>query len=916
MSRPPSIPSHGGPPASYHTYPSPPGPFSHAENEHRHVKEPIESQSNTRRLPSLRTLLEPELLDKPSDYPLRQIVPQHRPNVSPQYASRSPTTLKRRHDFDSHGQEQFERNAPSLQMSYVHRPPPSQAQAEQHSATPSTPGSALSNASMEYQRHGSFKAMHENIPVSAFRQPSIVSESMVALSSRPMYDDMEENSRPVRRRVDALSRAPVRASRCIAQREMPGEGLCYIYEDGTFCRAVIDGEPVNPSWGITKAGKPRKRLAQACLTCREKKIKCEPGFPKCHQCAKSQRVCKGGMSQPNQSSPGSGSAAASPPDMGIAPLQSYTAESMSPSMGPETVNRIADLRESLRTADARHNGCPLKARDHLPLPPNIGTRDMSVHSFESDRSGSMNYRDHHERSGGLYQDHFALQWEQDPSEMDPKTTSHILDLYFHHAGRATYGMFPRKAFMSWVQSSRLSKSQDDRMLLYSLLAMGSLFSPDADKRALGKRFAAVATYAAEKRFGKFSLQLCQTRLLLALYQFGQGKAPEAWDFCGGGLRAISALNLNTEEGVKELADGSPGYEYGFDRQTFEECCRRTFWSGFLMDVSLHVTRLTTIDDLIQQQRYNGFFGGTLFVVSIEDAFVRLPCIEATFEAGAPCDTPSFDYELLNRFAPKTPTLGLMAYLCLISALWGDVLTFTGRAARRPDTGYEQHYEPFYTKAYERLEGWHAMLPANLRYSRQNLEISIAEGNVGTFMSLHALYHATAIRLNRRIRVNALPVGKLSRNIEYALQNASTFLSMMQDLAHITGQRRDHAPEYFFSTPFPGYALMLSIDVLSSAGTFTTLPHLIDTISTTMSCIEDLAMFWASARAQQKAVSNRLRQLTDIAMEHRQGSNQVQGHTGRFWRIADSLDVAFGKDDAIYRASDEELFKVVGQVIHH
>lgn len=74
---------------------------------------------------------------------------------------------------------------------------------------------------------------------------------------------------------------------------MSGEGLCYIYEDGTYCRAIIDGEPVNPSWGITKAGKPRKRLAQACLTCREKKIKCEPGYPKCHQCAKSQRVCRG-----------------------------------------------------------------------------------------------------------------------------------------------------------------------------------------------------------------------------------------------------------------------------------------------------------------------------------------------------------------------------------------------------------------------------------------------------------------------------------------------------------------------------------------------------------------------------------------------------------------------------------------------
>lgn len=522
----------------------------------------------------------------------------------------------------------------------------------------------------------------------------------------------------------------------------------------------------------------------------------------------------------------------------------------------------------------------------------------------------MANREHDEPKVGLYQDPLALQWEQDPGETDPRITLHVLNLYFLHAGRAIHGMFPRKAFISWAQSGR-GKSQDDRMLLYSILGMGSLFSPDAGKRALGKRFVAVATYAAEKRFGRFSLQLCQSRLLLGLYHFAQGKPQEAWDFCGAGLHAISALKLNTEEGIKEMADGAPELEYGFDRRTFEECCRRTFWSGFLMDVSLDMARLTTTIGLIKQQRYNGFFGGTLFVVSIEDAFVRLPCVEATYESGMPCDTPVFDYELLNRFASKTPALGNMAYLCLISALWGDVLTFTGRAARRSDAGYEQHYEPFYTKTYERLEGWLAMLPIHLRYTQQNLENSIAEGNIGIFMSLHALYHATIIRLNRQVRVSAMPADKINRNIEHAFGNASNFLSMMHSLAFAHQQRRNDASEYFFSTPFPGYALMLSIDVLSSAGTYATLPNLIDTIGTTMSCIDELATFWASARTQQKAVSNRLRELMDIVAKHKEGLSN--GQVGRFWKISDSLDVAFGKDDAVYKANEEALFEAVGRL---
>ncbi len=49
--------------------------------------------------------------------------------------------------------------------------------------------------------------------------------------------------------------------RFLRQGEVPGEGMCYFYDDGTHCKTVIDGEPVNAHWGVTKAGKPRKRLA-------------------------------------------------------------------------------------------------------------------------------------------------------------------------------------------------------------------------------------------------------------------------------------------------------------------------------------------------------------------------------------------------------------------------------------------------------------------------------------------------------------------------------------------------------------------------------------------------------------------------------------------------------------------------------
>lgn len=80
--------------------------------------------------------------------------------------------------------------------------------------------------------------------------------------------------------------------RFVRQAEVPGEGMCYFYDDGSHCKTVIDGEAVNAHWGVTKAGKPRKRLAIACITCREKKIKCDPDYPRCLQCEKFGRVCQ------------------------------------------------------------------------------------------------------------------------------------------------------------------------------------------------------------------------------------------------------------------------------------------------------------------------------------------------------------------------------------------------------------------------------------------------------------------------------------------------------------------------------------------------------------------------------------------------------------------------------------------------
>lgn len=94
---------------------------------------------------------------------------------------------------------------------------------------------------------------------------------------------------------DGSTRSPGTTVRpaVVDERVIEGEGLCFIYADGSYCPQTIDGTPVNANWGVTKAGRPRKRLALACLTCREKKIKCNPATEAmCDQCRKSGRECR------------------------------------------------------------------------------------------------------------------------------------------------------------------------------------------------------------------------------------------------------------------------------------------------------------------------------------------------------------------------------------------------------------------------------------------------------------------------------------------------------------------------------------------------------------------------------------------------------------------------------------------------
>lgn len=129
--------------------------------------------------------------------------------------------------------------------------------------------------------------------------PSHSQQVLAVNTSAQYYQDQSGDHGTAANSTMALEQSPSAIvnsvkpmARVVGEQDVSGEGPSWVYEDGTTCKKVIDGEAVNAHWGVTKAGKPRKRLAIACITCREKKIKCDPAEPHCVQCEKFGRKCR------------------------------------------------------------------------------------------------------------------------------------------------------------------------------------------------------------------------------------------------------------------------------------------------------------------------------------------------------------------------------------------------------------------------------------------------------------------------------------------------------------------------------------------------------------------------------------------------------------------------------------------------
>lgn len=637
--------------------------------------------------------------------------------------------------------------------------------------------------------------------------------------------------------------------------DVPGEGMCYFYDDGSHCKTVIDGEAVNAHWGVTKAGKPRKRLAIACVTCREKKIKCDPDYPRCVQCEKFGRVCKfknaprGGHNTSPSTPPAEiddlrklGGGPARPKDMRLS--ESDSSSPVSPrttAMRPPSPDTGANKR--LRVGyDSYVSGMESVAVAPQPPPRQM---DPSRAPFPPPRPPTELPR--------IPEDVLNRAWRTDPYQSDPQSIRTVISQFFVHLDSTVILRFvPQDVFKNWVGAPSHQKSPEDLMLFYSVLAIGVALS--GGPKTIAYEYAQVAQYA-QKTTGLNCLQLVQARMLLSLYYMSIARVCEADEMLSAAVATASCLHLNVELDESTEATMMP-FPFGMSKVSFRESRRRTIWTLFILE------------------RLNGIFPDRLAMINAEDIYTHLPADAQCFEREIEVPTPNFNPYTSNLTNVDDHRIGIGAYVVEIVHIWADDLVRIYRMARRapyPDPDAESAAQ----RVFQRLQDWHRALPARLAFSPGNLESAALAGNLGSFLTMHLLYSHAMIKLNRHTVTTgrASPRSK-SLHIQTCFEHASHALDIVKSLVrlHRTGQMVVSAPP-----PMTAVVVTEAVDVLTASGRMSHLGDVIESVQVSQGVVEAMGNIWEESRAAREVIDARLSLLLRIRDRGSQTTSPAEGY---------------------------------------
>ncbi|KAM3550259.1 hypothetical protein MY1884_008335 [Beauveria asiatica] len=492
--------------------------------------------------------------------------------------------------------------------------------------------------------------------------------------------------------------------------------------DGTdLGKSKID-KAETPAWSElkTKAGKDRKRLPLACIACRRKKIRCSGEKPACKHCLRSRIPCVYKVT----------SRKAAPRTDYMAMLDKrlkrmeeriikYVPKSDQDSLAPVT---RAVVKPAMPGTTAANKVAAKKRRADEAFSPELVSwvNGASKSKFGNGDAPPLMAADSQEKEQNKL---FREGIDALPSK---EIQQHLAEVFFDSVYGQAYHLLHKPSFMRRLKSNSLPP-----VLVLSVCAVSARFStnpklPLTSRPFLrGEEWAQHARDICTKRYEWPNMTILTCLLILGLHEFGTCHGGRSWALGGQAIRMAFALQLHKDLDYDPQSKG-PRVPISFvDR----EIRRRIMWACFLMD------------------RFTSSGTDRPMFVSDDSLTIPLPVSERCFQLDMPAQTELLDGRpgppAVEGQATDTDVrsnMGPSAFFIRGLALWGRIVAYYNHGGKDREQFAQWDERSQYSKLVRDSEELLRTLPAQLQYSKENLELQITERTASQYLFMHMTIH--------------------------------------------------------------------------------------------------------------------------------------------------------------------------------
>lgn len=378
--------------------------------------------------------------------------------------------------------------------------------------------------------------------------------------------------------------------------------------------------------------------------------------------------------------------------------------------------------------------------------------------------------------------------EIDPWIVDPNLTMYHLGHFFNNLDPMLQILFPKEVMLPWV-STCVTKSKDDIMMMYSILALGSAYVNDLGSEGSDCNFADIAHFALVDNSHRKSIQTLLTLVTLATLALLQGNGLQARDLCDSLRQKESTNELDWYASAKDarLCDT---WEYLLDNTTLTRFWRNIYRCGNVI----------------------GSLAASYSVVT--STWTRFDAVQTSKKRNGRPDSQHLEptvTKLTNGSLEAASNSQPLEYLTQITGILRQVTSYMDQQIE--GSVEDASREQFYNQALKQIQDW------NVRFETESLLKSDGTGKCSwSAPEIRILYHYTMLLLNRHVSHAAMGTETRHSHLRHVLFNA---IQIIQLSLNASGSTNDQSIELKSKLLNPAMAIGVAtaLDVITAAGFF-------------------------------------------------------------------------------------------------